>query len=78
MDKLLAHRASPIPSLTALRDDVPPGLDKVVAKMMAKQPADRYQSMQEVVVALDKAKQPGGGEASGGVLAKLKGLFSRK
>ncbi len=46
--------------------------------MMAKQVADRYQSMQEVIVALEKAKQPGGGEANGGMLAKLKGLFSRK
>lgn len=49
MSRLLAHRDSPIPSLRAAREDVPTSVDQVFAKMVAKQPQDRYQSMTEVL-----------------------------
>jgi eukaryotic-like serine/threonine-protein kinase len=42
------------PSLLAKRMEVPPSLDGVVRKMLAPDPADRYQTPGEVVAALDR------------------------
>ena len=50
---LLAHREASIPSLLAARLDVPKELDAVFRKMVAKDPADRHQSMTEVIGALE-------------------------
>lgn len=49
MSKLLAHRDSPIPSLREVNNEVPESIDLVFRKMVAKKPADRYQSMTEVI-----------------------------
>jgi len=46
---LLAHQNAPVPSLRAARPDVPEDVDALFQKMMAKRPADRYQSMGEVI-----------------------------
>jgi len=48
MERLLAHRDQPIPRMRAERSDVPPWLDDVFRKMVAKSPAARYQSMAEL------------------------------
>ncbi|MFO0970424.1 MAG: response regulator [Gemmataceae bacterium] len=50
---LLKHRDAPIPSLTKVRAEVPAALDALFRRMMAKAPADRCQSMTEVVRTLE-------------------------
>jgi serine/threonine protein kinase len=50
--QIMAHQGSPIPVLRTLRPDVPEWLDRVFAKMLAKRPEDRWQSMEEVITAL--------------------------
>lgn len=49
---LLAHRERPIPLLRPIRPEIPPALEAICQKMMAKQPEDRYSSMTEVVEAI--------------------------
>jgi eukaryotic-like serine/threonine-protein kinase len=53
IEQVLAHREAEIPSLQAARADVPAALDPIFRQMVAKQPQDRYQSMSEVVAALE-------------------------
>jgi len=52
MKKLLAHRNQPIPSIRAVRFDVPERLEMIFRKMVAKKTRDRYQSMTEVIAEL--------------------------
>jgi serine/threonine protein kinase len=47
-----AHISAPVPSLLDARPEAPPTLDALIQKMMAKQPADRPQTMEEVATAL--------------------------
>ncbi len=47
VQKLMAHQTKPIPVLTKIRADVPAALNSIFAKMVAKQPTDRYQTMAE-------------------------------
>ena len=53
MKKLVAHREHPIPSLRSARAEVPEQVDAVFKKMIAKKVEDRYQTMTEVITALD-------------------------
>jgi tRNA A-37 threonylcarbamoyl transferase component Bud32 len=52
VEKIVAHRERPIPSLRQARADVPEQLEAVFQKMVAKDPTDRYQSMTEILTAL--------------------------
>jgi serine/threonine protein kinase len=49
---MYAHMQAPPPRLTSLRSDLPPAVDGVLAKALAKSPADRYPSCQDFTEAL--------------------------
>jgi serine/threonine protein kinase len=55
MAKLLAHRETTVPSLKGARAEVPAALDAVFRKMVAKKPEQRFQTMTEVITALEGA-----------------------
>jgi serine/threonine protein kinase len=62
-----AHVHDEPPSVTAQRPDLPPQIDNIVAKAMAKQPEDRYATCRELAltlraVAADPAASLGSGE----------------
>jgi serine/threonine-protein kinase len=50
--KLIAHQLHDVPTAHEVREDVPEGVSDIIAKMMAKDPAERYQTMADVVRAL--------------------------
>jgi serine/threonine protein kinase len=52
---LLAHLESPPPRVTALRPDLPPAIDQVVARALAKAPADRFPTCRALVTAARQA-----------------------
>lgn len=56
MARLLAHREQPIPSLRAVRGDVPESLDHLFEKLVAKKQADRYQTATELLVDLQACR----------------------
>jgi serine/threonine protein kinase len=54
--KIIAHREEQIPSMRDVRSDIPPRLDQIFQRMIAKKPEDRYQSMQDVVNELEAVR----------------------
>ncbi|HEU4672909.1 MAG TPA: serine/threonine-protein kinase, partial [Candidatus Limnocylindrales bacterium] len=58
MAVLMAHVESPPPSLAALRPELGPGIDAVVAKALSKRAEDRYASAGELARAATAALSP--------------------
>jgi formylglycine-generating enzyme required for sulfatase activity len=56
--KILAHREQRVPSLRAVRPDVPEWLDRAFQKMLAKRPEERPQTMGEVQIQLQYEALP--------------------
>ena len=52
MEIFQQHRMAPIPVIGERRPEVPAALDQIFANMVAKLPSDRYQSMEDVIDAL--------------------------
>jgi hypothetical protein len=52
-EKMLAHALVPPPPIQTLRPDVPAALAALLDRLLAKQPADRYDSLEEVTRGLE-------------------------
>jgi serine/threonine protein kinase len=59
VQKLFQHEQVEPPPVSALRPEVPAELDAVVQKMLAKRPAERYQTPEAVTVPLERFCRPG-------------------
>lgn len=57
VDRIMLHRSAPIPLLMK-EQSVPKELQAVFEKMVAKRPEDRFQTMTEVIAALDVIGKP--------------------
>jgi hypothetical protein len=55
LGRLFAQLAAPPPPLTARRPDLPPAIDQVLARALAKSPDDRYQSCLDFAASLRAA-----------------------
>jgi serine/threonine protein kinase len=55
---LYAHIQDPPPKLTELRADLPPAIDDVIAKALAKDPDERYSTCRQLVEAAREALEP--------------------
>ena len=58
MERIVAHREHPVPSLRKACPAAPPWLDGVFRKMVAKKPEDRYQSATALVSDLERHAAP--------------------
>jgi pSer/pThr/pTyr-binding forkhead associated (FHA) protein len=53
---LLGHLNKPVPHISDVKPDVPHEIDEIVAKLMAKEPDERFQTPEELLRALDKVR----------------------
>ena len=52
VERIMLHRSAPIPSLVAVRPEVPAWVDGLLKRMVAKSPDDRFQTMSDLLKAL--------------------------
>jgi serine/threonine protein kinase len=57
VDVVVQHLRSPIPSLCALRPELPLSYDAFIQKAMSKQAAQRFQSAREFIAGLDQLRE---------------------
>jgi hypothetical protein len=85
-EKIRKMRTEPPPSPAAKRAEVPPSLDAIVRKMMARDPADRYQTAAEVATVLGRVlreldrtrdRQPGTPNMSDNFFDRERGAVAR-
>jgi serine/threonine protein kinase/tetratricopeptide (TPR) repeat protein len=57
---LARHAVDAIPPLHVLRSTVSPTLERIVSKSIAKSPADRYRTAEDLVAALERERATGG------------------
>lgn len=56
--KIIAHREQSLPEIAKARPEVPPELARILARLLAKKPEDRYQTPGEVAAALEPFARP--------------------
>jgi serine/threonine protein kinase len=66
MATLFAHAHDPVPSLRAIRPELPAAVDRVIARALAKSPAGRYERCGEFAAALQAALVPAGTTTTAG------------
>jgi serine/threonine-protein kinase len=71
IQNVVAHREGAVPSVKQARPEVPATLDAVFRRMVVKRPEDRFQTMAEVVAALERPT----GRRGGWPLFGLLGMF---
>jgi hypothetical protein len=76
LTRLFAHVNSPVPALTAIRPELPAAVNGVLARGMAKNPAERYESCAAFALALRGALGLGTGPSHGISLPPVPNPFS--
>jgi len=76
MQTVMMHQNAKVPSVSdsARGAKCPPAVDKLLSKMMAKRPADRYQSMRQLIHDLERLLQ---GKEIGGAASSAAATVSR-
>jgi eukaryotic-like serine/threonine-protein kinase len=68
----MKHVRDPVPSAGARRPNVPPEVDAIVRRAMAKRPEDRFPSMSALISAIEAALTSGAGGDETGVLPTIR------
>jgi predicted Ser/Thr protein kinase len=63
MAVVIKHITDPLPLPSSVKPDIPPRVERVILKAMAKDPDDRFQTVAEMVAALDAAVRVAQAEA---------------
>ena len=75
LSRLFAHVNSPVPALTAIRPELPAAVNGVLARGLAKNPAERYESCAAFALALRGALGLGAGTQGASLPPQAPGTF---